>query len=216
VTPLDATLLEAVKDLRERGASYSKIASELGVPIATAHSYATKARECECGCGSLTSGTYARGHFPREGESDRSFWRNVRKQADGDCWDWVGPRDRDGYGISGAGEFGPTRAHRRSYLIAFGHLPTGRWVLHRCDNPACVNPAHLTLGDPKKNARERQERKREVLGERHHNAKLTDRQVREVRDLCVRGWVHQDIADAFGSSQTNVSRIARGEARVTA
>ena len=72
----------------------------------------------------------------------------------GPCWLWVGPHDRDGYG-SAPRTGGEVRAHRVSWVLAHGPIPPGRWVLHACDVPACVNPAHLFLGDHTINMRDR-------------------------------------------------------------
>ena len=66
------------------------------------------------------------------------------------CWEWIGGRDAQGYGV--AGHHG--RAHRLSYEANIG--PVGDMqVLHRCDNPCCVNPLHLFLGNHTDNMRDK-------------------------------------------------------------
>src|SRR5688572_29884902 len=73
---------------------------------------------------------------------ERRFWKYVAKGPD--CWNWVGST-RNGYGTTTEGgcDGRLLYAHRVSYMIAFGEIPSGLVVHHRCGNQLCVNPAHL-------------------------------------------------------------------------
>src|SRR3990172_4034815 len=67
------------------------------------------------------------------------FLSKVRRSAD--CWEWLGSHDRDGYGRFW--RYGECRAHRISYEVFVGRIPDGLTIDHLCENPGCVNPAHL-------------------------------------------------------------------------
>jgi hypothetical protein len=100
------------------------------------------------------------------------FWRHVEK-GDG-CWLWTGARDRDGYGRLFANRR-DQRVHRVSYELHHGAIAAGLCVLHYCDTPLCVNPAHLRLGTHRDNMIDR--------AQRGHAGKLTAEQVLTIRSL---------------------------------
>ena len=85
------------------------------------------------------------------------FWAKVSAPSRHDCWTWTGGRGRGGYGNIqrrvGSRRWA-VRAHRLSWELHFGPVPAGLWVLHRCDNPPCVNPDHLWLGTRLDNMRD--------------------------------------------------------------
>ena len=81
------------------------------------------------------------------------FWKYVNKTDH--CWLWIGGL-RNGYGIiNEGGKFGNAKyAHRISWQIHNGVIPDGMDILHRCDNPPCVNPKHLFVGTHQDNMRD--------------------------------------------------------------
>jgi len=72
-------------------------------------------------------------------------------------------------------------AHRAAWDEQRGPIPKGMCVLHKCDNPRCVNIEHLWIGTMADNQRDMAQKKRSMLGERHPGAKLTGKQVKEIR-----------------------------------
>lgn len=91
---------------------------------------------------------------------EQRFWAKVEPMMDDrGCWVWSGARTRQGYGhLACDGQF--IRASRLSWLIHNGEIPPDLCVLHRCDNPPCVNPAHLWLGTKRDNTRDMLEKGR--------------------------------------------------------
>lgn len=121
------------------------------------------------------------------------FWINIDIRKPDDCWPWQGCRNSKGYG-----QFGMNRqhylAHRLSYTVHFGPIPSGLCVLHRCDNPICVNPAHLYAGTHKDNMRDK------ITKNRHWHGKLNEHDKEVIRNTHQQDptKTSQEIATMFG------------------
>lgn len=136
-----------------------------------------------------------------------------RTRREGACIVWIGLRCKRGYGRCKA-NFAPRiyLAHRMSWFLANGPFDLNLHVRHACDNPPCVNPEHLALGEHIDNMRDMTERGRRAVwrGEDIHTAKLTEPQVLEIRELWRTGEYKQgEIAQMFGVDRTTVCDILR-------
>ena len=132
------------------------------------------------------------------------------------CLEWTGPRHEQGYGrVWDADRRRVVYAHRLAYELAHGvDLARGQVVRHACDNPCCVNVAHLELGTQGDNMRDKatRGRARALHGEANPLARLTEADVREVRARLAAGDSQRAVAAAFGISQPRVAAIAAGRA----
>jgi hypothetical protein len=140
----------------------------------------------------------------------RRFWAKVLVDAPDRCWNWIGKKCGAGYGGLWGGEK-QLGAHRVSFLLHKGEIPNGMVVQHDCDNPSCVNPAHLTLGTHKTNSDDKIVKGRwkpsGTCGEQINNARLTEGDVRLIR---TRGGTLAAVATEFGVSQGTIWNIRTG------
>lgn len=129
------------------------------------------------------------------------------------CWEWIGSTNSLGYGQTWAnGKSVP--AHRYSYELAFGSIPDGLCVCHRCDNRKCVNPDHLFLGTYQDNVSDMiaKGRHRPNRGTNNGRAKLTDDQVVAIRERYNVGDVGvDDLAREYKVGSTTIGQVVRGE-----
>lgn len=102
------------------------------------------------------------------------------------CWLWEGAHRKNEYGTMWNGK-AHENSHRLSYRLLVGPIPDGLWVLHRCDNPACINPDHLFVGTQSDNLKDCVRKGRHhpasLKGIANHKAKLTEAQVLEIRQI---------------------------------
>ena len=113
------------------------------------------------------------------------------------CWIWTACSNGDGYGLIAINSQ-PSRAHRVSWSLHKGIIPDGVNVLHKCDNPSCVNPDHLFLGTQQDNVTDMiQKNRHNHRGEANGKAKLNDDKVREIR-------LHCDKSVTVGNTDSSV------------
>lgn len=153
------------------------------------------------------------------------FWLKVQIKAPDECWEWQGAITSSGYGnLTWHGRH--VQAHRVAYFLYNGGIALTtnfrqdgvakryrRFVLHKCDNRRCCNPAHLFLGSMRANQLDAYRKGRKVQPRSQHaNAKLSATQITEVRHRYDAGGVtQQQLAAEFGVSQRAISLVVRRE-----
>lgn len=144
------------------------------------------------------------------------FWEKVDRRGPDECWPWLASKTPDGYGK--IKNMGISYYAHHVALKLINRLPKRPsrklHVRHSCDNPPCCNPAHLILGTAKKNAQDREDRKRHSheshRGARNPKAKLTEEQVVEIKADLAAGEAQVSIASRFLVSPQTISAIAVG------
>jgi hypothetical protein len=139
-----------------------------------------------------------------------SIIKRIRHSETG-CWLWVGDRERHGYGVIRTGKIPHTRemAHRMVWKIFRGPIPEGLDVLHRCDVPPCVNPAHLFVGTHADNMRDMVAKGRNKGPRRHPERHLTADKVREIRARYTEIANLTTLAKEFGICTAQAHNIVR-------
>jgi hypothetical protein len=140
-----------------------------------------------------------------------------RTEHGGDCILWTGGLDGAGYGIINVWfARHHTRAHRVSYMLAYGDFDPKFKVLHRCDVRNCVNPEHLWIGTQIDNIADMVAKGRQrsggARGEDNHYAKLTEDEVLRMRTMRGLRLSYQKIARHFGVSTMTAYRACVGQA----
>lgn len=154
------------------------------------------------------------------------FWPKVDKS--GHCWLWTEGTNKAGYGLFGPGvEIGGSAlAHRVAWELVAGPVPDDLFVLHTCDNPACVRNddagwyevngvlrprrGHLFLGTRGENNKDKVVKGRSARGETAGHAKLTDAQVVEIRTRHALGnLTYPQLAPDYGVSEGTIGSVVR-------
>jgi len=130
----------------------------------------------------------------------------MKVDKSGDCWMWTAANGRFGYGASWVNGKMHT-SHRISYMLCIGPIPTFMCILHKCDNPPCVNPEHLFLGTRADNIADMKAKGRSAYGENHGRAKLTEADIINIRSLEKMGKRQSDLARKWGISTSHISYI---------
>lgn len=143
------------------------------------------------------------------------FWSRVNVLDEDDCWEWTAHRVNGLYGQF----WTENQTKRGAHVVAFEYanrteVPDGIFTCHTCDNPACCNPKHLFLGTPKDNNDDKLAKGRGVvlIRSKHSQAKLTENDVKEIRQLLTTSMYQRDIAKQFGVSAAQISSIKLGKA----
>lgn len=175
------------------------------------------------GCANLTALSFGQQKAPRcckhpgprftseDDMNEKDLARfHAKIQRSESCHLWAARKDREGYGqfwLNGR----QLRAHRLAFELAFGPVPDGKLVMHVCDNPSCVNPAHLRAGSTATNIADRNAKARQARGEKQGHSKLTEVTVRECFARAANGEKLKDIARYLGVARSAVSMVLTGK-----
>lgn len=138
------------------------------------------------------------------------FWAKVDVRSPEECWPWMASCSH------GYGDFRINRrtfrANRLAYQFCIGSIPDGLIVCHRCNNRACVNPAHLYAGTYRDNSHDAvvagtASQPPHYLGSKHHAAKLSEAQVIEIRQRAAQGMRFRDLAKLYGVDRCTIGDL---------
>lgn len=143
---------------------------------------------------------------------EQRFLKRVEVKSKDECWNWTGSQNQKlwhGQWRNKAGQIELT--HRAAWRMFKCEVPEGMCVLHKCDNPICVNPSHLWIGTQSDNCRDMwakgRARPKTSLGEKHGNSKLKLDQVIDIKTSKLSGV---ELARKYNVATTTVCDIRRG------
>jgi hypothetical protein len=140
------------------------------------------------------------------------FLSKVKKEESG-CWIWQASKNNTGYGCFVFGGKKSGLAHRASYKLFKGELPDSMGILHSCHVPLCVAPDHLRSGTQLENNQDTKNagREKKLKGSDHPLAKITEKDVLEIRDLAHKGESFLIIGQMFGFGRNHIRKIVKRE-----
>lgn len=140
---------------------------------------------------------------------EQRFWEKVQKGPnENDCWIWTAAKRGQNldYGVLKVSvEEGDVAAHKFSYELHNGPVPEGMLVCHTCDNPPCVNPAHLFTGTHRDNAIDREKKHR---SSKHGLQKLDDKSAKEIKYSTLSQC---KLSKIYGVSRATIASIQKGK-----
>ena len=144
----------------------------------------------------------------KPGKVGRDFWSMVEKTED--CWLWRGTIGAGGYGYhSTLGK--EIRAHRYVLEHILGQDISGKVVMHKCDNPRCCNPDHLVVGTQADNIKDKVAKKRQAMGEKNSNSKLTEKSVLELSERYATNlFTYRQLGGEYGVCEDTIKKAIRG------
>lgn len=195
--------MQKIKDLK--GKRFGKLTA---IDYERIHNVIVWRLLCDCGnekkaaASNLSNGGTRTCGLCRQSDKER-FLSKVDKSSC--CWLWKAHKTPTGYGRFMMKGIKNLTAHRASYMLFVGSIPTGMLVCHSCDNPSCVNPEHLWLGSCADNVRDRDQKGRfnngNQKGERNQASKISDADASNIKRLQREGLRVCDVVQ-----ETNISR----------
>lgn len=183
--------------------------------------------KCDCGKKKIIDGDHLRFGKIKTCNSKNNFHRKEREKntvfrlkkliiinPETSCWEWKGHIPKTGYPrIVYKGK--ATTASRVCWMLCNGRIRKGLYVLHKCDNPKCINPGHLFLGTQKQNVRDMIEKGRagyeKRIGMNHSQVQLTDDQVISIRHKAKSGIDFKTLAVEYNTTSSNIYNIVTGK-----